>query len=91
MISNYHKVEDIKFDVVKLREALIVVLSRKSYDDATPKIVFKCISNCPAEKVAKIIYNATPLIIKNAFLDDLLSDDYKNDQEQNYDSYDSDG
>ena len=58
----------------------------KSYNDATPTIAFKCASNCPAEEVAKIKYNATPLVIKNAFFDNLNSDDYKNYQEQNNDS-----
>jgi len=32
--KDFYKVEGLKFDIVKLREALKVVLSRKSYDDA---------------------------------------------------------
>ena len=32
--SNFYKVEDLKFDILKLREALKQVLSRKEYDDA---------------------------------------------------------
>jgi hypothetical protein len=34
MISDFHKVPDLKFDINKLRTALKQVLSRKSYDDA---------------------------------------------------------
>ena len=34
MISNFHKVPDLKFDINKLRTALKQVLSKKSYDDA---------------------------------------------------------
>ena len=32
--SNFYKVEDLKFDILKLRKALRQVLSRKEYDDA---------------------------------------------------------
>ena len=32
--SNFYKVEDLKFDILKLRKALKQVLSRKEYDDA---------------------------------------------------------
>ena len=32
--KNFHKVKDLKFDILKLREALNQVLSRKNYDDA---------------------------------------------------------
>jgi len=32
--SNFYKVEDLKFDILKLRKALRQVLSRKKYDDA---------------------------------------------------------
>ena len=32
--KDFHKVKDLKFDIVKLREALKTVLSRKSYDNA---------------------------------------------------------
>jgi len=34
MISDFHKVPDLRFDINKLRTALKQVLSRKSYDDA---------------------------------------------------------
>ena len=32
--KDFYKVKDLKFDIVKLREALKTVLARKSYDDA---------------------------------------------------------
>jgi len=32
--KDFHKVENLKFDIQKLREALKIVLSRKEYDDA---------------------------------------------------------
>jgi len=32
--KDFHKVKDLKFDIIKLRKALKEVLSRKSYDDA---------------------------------------------------------
>ena len=32
--SDFYKVEDLKFDILKLRKALRQVLSRKKYDDA---------------------------------------------------------
>ncbi|SVA89404.1 uncharacterized protein METZ01_LOCUS142258, partial [marine metagenome] len=32
--SDFYKVEDLKFDILKLRKALKQVLSRKEYDDA---------------------------------------------------------
>ena len=32
--KDFHTVKDLKFDVLKLRDALKLVLSRKSYDDA---------------------------------------------------------
>ena len=35
LFENFHRVEDLKFDIVKLREALKEVLSKKSYDDAS--------------------------------------------------------
>ena len=34
MSSDFHKVEDLKFDISKLQNALKTVLQRKSYDDA---------------------------------------------------------
>jgi len=34
MQSDFHKVEDLKFDILKLQNALKTVLQRKSYDDA---------------------------------------------------------
>ena len=34
MSRDFHKVEDIKFDIFKLQKALKIVLQRKSYDDA---------------------------------------------------------
>ena len=32
--KDFHTVENLKFDIIKLREALKIVLSRKNYDDA---------------------------------------------------------
>ena len=34
MSTDFHKIEGLKFDIFKLREALKTVLQRKSYDDA---------------------------------------------------------
>ena len=34
MFKDFHKVEDLRFDIIKLKGALKEVLSRKSYDDA---------------------------------------------------------
>ena len=34
MTSDFHKIENLKFDITKLRNALKIVLQRKSYDDA---------------------------------------------------------
>ena len=34
MLSDFHKVENLKFDISKLQNALKTVLQRKSYDDA---------------------------------------------------------
>ena len=34
MSTDFHKVEELKFDINKLRDALKTVLQRKSYDDA---------------------------------------------------------
>ena len=34
MSSDFHKVDDLKFDISKLQNALKTVLQRKSYDDA---------------------------------------------------------
>ena len=34
MSSDFYKVEDLKFDIPKLQNALKTVLQRKSYDDA---------------------------------------------------------
>jgi len=34
MSTDFHKIEELKFDIIKLREALKTVLQRKSYDDA---------------------------------------------------------
>ena len=34
MSRDFHKIEDIKFDIFKLQEALKIVLQRKNYDDA---------------------------------------------------------
>ena len=34
MSRDFHKVENIKFDISKLQNALKIVLQRKSYDDA---------------------------------------------------------
>ena len=35
LFEDFYKVKDLKFDIVKLREALKEVLSKKSYDDAS--------------------------------------------------------
>ena len=34
MTSDFHKIENLKFDITKLQNALKIVLQRKSYDDA---------------------------------------------------------
>ena len=34
MFNDFHKVENIRFDIIKLREALNQVMSKKSYDNA---------------------------------------------------------
>ena len=34
MSSDFHKVENLKFDISKLQKALNIVLQRKNYDDA---------------------------------------------------------
>jgi hypothetical protein len=34
MTNDFHKVENLKFDISKLQNALKTVLQRKSYDDA---------------------------------------------------------
>ena len=35
MSSDFHKIENMKFDIIKLRNALKTILQRKSYDDAS--------------------------------------------------------
>ena len=35
MSSDFHKIENIKFDIIKLQNALKTILQRKSYDDAS--------------------------------------------------------
>ena len=37
--KDFHKIKDLKFDIVRLREALKTVLSRKNYDDAGTKFI----------------------------------------------------
>ena len=34
MSTDFHKIEGLKFDITKLRDALKIVLQRKTYDDA---------------------------------------------------------
>ena len=46
---DFHKVKDLKFDIVKLKEALNQVLSRKSYDDS-----------CGTKYIAAIHLNQIP-------------------------------
>ena len=47
--KDFHKVKDVKFDIVKLKEALKQVLSRKSYDDS-----------CGTKYIAAIHLNQIP-------------------------------
>ena len=49
MISDFHKVPNLKFDINKLRTALKQVLSKKSYDDAvgTKFIAGICLNQIP--------------------------------------------
>ena len=51
MISHFHKVPDLKFDIIKLRAALKQVLSKKSYDDAlgTKFIAGICLNQIPGD------------------------------------------
>jgi len=49
--KDFYKVEGVKFDILKLRSALKVVLSRKSYDDAagTKYIAGICLNQIPGK------------------------------------------
>ena len=49
--KDFHKVEGIKFDILKLRSALKAILSRKSYDDAagTKYIAGICLNQIPGK------------------------------------------
>ena len=39
----------------------------KTFDDAAPKIVFRCLENTPAEEVALIVFEATDINILHNF------------------------
>ena len=47
--KDFHKVKDLNFDIIKLREALKEVLSKKSYDDS-----------CGTKYIAAIHLNQIP-------------------------------
>ena len=44
---------------------------KKTFNDATPKIVFRCLENTPAEEVAIIVFEATESKLLNEFRENL--------------------
>ena len=73
------KWKDINEDnIYRLWLGQLVDALKDTFYDANNERVHKCLINCPDETVAKIMYEATPVIIKKAFVDYITSDTYKN-------------
>jgi len=53
---------------------------RETFYDANNDRVNRCLINCPKEKIAKVIYQATPVMIQKAFVEYIGSDKYKNNK-----------
>ena len=49
----------------------LIIKLKKTFDDATPKIVFRCLENTPAEEIALIVFEATESKLLNEFRENL--------------------
>ena len=56
-------------NIYRLWLNVIVRALEETFNDANNERVYKCLINCPDEHVAKIIYEATPVIIQNGFVE----------------------
>ena len=75
------KWKDINEDnIYRLWLTQLIVALKDTFYDANNERVHKCLINCPDETIAKIMYEATPVIIKKAFVDYISSDTYKNNK-----------
>jgi len=49
----------------------VIIKMKKTFNDAAPKIVFRCLENTPAEEVAIIVFEATESNLLNEFRENL--------------------
>ena len=69
-------------NIYRLWLSSIVEELKIQFHDANRERAYKCLINCPDESVARIIYDATPVLIQNGFnkkfdlLNDVLDDIY---------------
>ena len=66
------------FSIYRLWLDQITQALKCTFEDAHLQLVWDCLQKCPAKEVAEIIWQATPSIIQNSFINNIKSDEYKN-------------